>query len=340
MSHILTRRTTSAAAITGPVADPRTELDLWAIALGELRKSSQRTYRARLAPFAAWCGIDVETLPLFILGSHPAQFHAEVYAFREVLRQSPLASATRSLTLAALSRVVAQLHGRQLISWTLSVKGFGAGKVRDTAGPPEETVRALLERVRAADDCPIRRARDEAILRLAISLGLRRSEIVGIDLSDVTGTLPEPLFVTIREKGADCPRALEIPSSTARAVRAWLALRQGFSPPPGEDSISSQPLFIRLTHAAKRRRLAYRLTDEGVAHLLDRLRRSAGIAVKVRPHGLRHRAITSLLETGVPLADVVAFARHRDPKTTLVYWDNIQQAAAKAARRLDGLFGE
>ncbi|MCA2992185.1 MAG: tyrosine-type recombinase/integrase [Gemmatimonas sp.] len=74
------------------------------------------------------------------------------------------------------------------------------------------------------------------------------------------------------------------------------------------------------------------------AHILERLGTLAGIDGKIRPHGLRHRALTSLFESGTPLADVVAFARHADPKTTMVYWDSQRKAAEKAAQVVDGMY--
>ncbi len=72
--------------------------------------------------------------------------------------------------------------------------------------------------------------------------------------------------------------------------------------------------------------------------MLDALRRRAGIAQRVRPHGLRHRNVTSFLQAGGRLEDAVIFARHRDPKTTMVYRDNLEDAAGKAAAIVDAIF--
>lgn len=72
--------------------------------------------------------------------------------------------------------------------------------------------------------------------------------------------------------------------------------------------------------------------------MLDALRRRAGVAEKVRPHGLRHRSVTSFLQAGGRLKDAVIFARHRDPKTTMIYRDNLDDAAGKAAELVDSRF--
>ncbi len=326
------------APLTGPVFSADVGLKkLWDIALGDLKDSSKQAYRTRLAGFTNWLGIDVETLPLLIVSSSSAAFHAQLYAYRDHLKKSPLKAATRNLTLAAISRVVSKLHDHQLVGWTLSVRLFKARKYKDTAGPPEEVVRQMLKVLLAPGTCPIRAARDTAIIRLAVSLGLRRSEIVQLDLEDISREVDGSIRIAIREKGGDEPRFLAVPGRTKDALVAWLSCRRGFTTPDSAP-VTPAPCFIRLTHAALKGRRADRLSDEGVAHLLDRVRRKAGVARRVLPHSLRHRAISSLIESGAPLADAVVFARHSDPKTTMIYWDNAQEAAKKSAETLDQRF--
>ena len=49
---------------------------------------------------------------------------------------------------------------------------------------------------------------------------------------------------------------------------------------------------------------------------------SPAVGLKVRPHGLRHAAITSALDaTGGDVRRVSRFSRHRDIKTVMVYDD-------------------
>ncbi len=322
---------------SGRIESPSSELErLWKIALGNLRESSRRAYRARLLQITQWLGISLDVLPLLIIQSDTARFHAWVFEYREYLEHSRLSPATCNLTLAALTRVVGSLHQRQLITWTLSVRGFKAQRFRDTDGPTEAVVQQLICEARKNTLHPDRGARDEAIIRLAVSLGLRRSEVVMLDISDVQTTSVGVMFVDVQEKGSDEPRRMKVPRIAARAVAAWLTARAAFADDPDEPA----PLFIRLTHTARKQRRAQRLTDEGMAHVLQRLQRRAGVADRVRPHGLRHRAITSFLEAGGTLVDAVAFARHTDPKTTMIYVDNLKKAAERAAEIVDGLFGE
>jgi integrase/recombinase XerC len=61
--------------------------------------------------------------------------------------------------------------------------------------------------------------------------------------------------------------------------------------------------------------------------------------VRARPHGLRHIAITELLElTGGNVRQVQQFSRHRSVETVLLYDDNrLDRAGALAGRLAEGL---
>ncbi len=51
----------------------------------------------------------------------------------------------------------------------------------------------------------------------------------------------------------------------------------------------------------------------------------------MRPHGVRHTAITALLDTGLGLRDVQRFSRHADVRTLAVYDDNRTDIAGRVA---------
>lgn len=308
---------------------------LWKIALAELSSASKATYRARLAHFSQWIGIEPLRLPVLILQADAASFRVSANDYRDHLENGPVAPATANLTLAALSRVVARLHEARLIDWSYRAKPFTVEASRDTKGPTAEMTHALLAAAATDSRDAYQQGRDEALIRLALSLGLRRSELVRLNIEDVIDRGGQRMTVAVRGKGKANKKPLQVPNNAAVALRRWLELRHAFG---SADVRDPHPLFIRLTPAACARRTAHRLSDEGVAHMLERLGTLAGIDGKIRAHGLRHRAITSLLESGAALADVVAFARHADPKTTMLYWDSQREAAEKAAQVVDDLY--
>jgi integrase/recombinase XerC len=59
-----------------------------------------------------------------------------------------------------------------------------------------------------------------------------------------------------------------------------------------------------------------------------------GVGLSVRPHGLRHAAITAALDLTGDLRAVQRFSRHKDVRTLTVYDDNRQDLGGDVARRV------
>lgn len=76
-----------------------------------------------------------------------------------------------------------------------------------------------------------------------------------------------------------------------------------------------------------------RLDRHDVARLLARMGKKAGVLPerKLTPHVLRASRITHMLDDGVPLAEVQAFADHDNPATTVGYWDRRNKGQRNAA---------
>jgi integrase/recombinase XerC len=113
---------------------------------------------------------------------------------------------------------------------------------------------------------------------------------------------------------------LTINDPTARALAEWVEARGG---EPG-------PLFIRLDPGSQ----GERLTGEAVRRIVGELARRAGLARPVRPHGLRHAAITAALDAGRDVRDVAQFSRHKDIRTLLIYDDRRQDIGGAITRLL------
>ena len=91
--------------------------------------------------------------------------------------------------------------------------------------------------------------------------------------------------------------------------------------------MASGPLFANLDRGHH----GERLTGAGLYRMVRELGEVAGI--RVRPHGLRHAAITEALErTKGDLRAVQRFSRHRDLRLLLVYDDNRQDLGGAVAR--------
>lgn len=116
-----------------------------------------------------------------------------------------------------------------------------------------------------------------ALLRLLRDLGLRRGEAVRLDVSDLD-LAGDRIMVLGKARSQKEP--VTLPEPTKAALEAWLQARGT------EDG----PLFVNFDRPGK----GGRLTGSAVYFIVSELGTKAGLTV--RPHGLRHLAITSALD--------------------------------------------
>lgn len=284
-----------------------------------------RAYQGDLADFAREVGAATAAQAVgALLALDAGAANRVALAYRAALVARGLSPATIARRLAALRSVVklARMLGR--IDWTLSVEAPRVETYRDTSGPGRDGWDELLAaaRKRASGRGP-RGKRDLALLRLLHDLGLRRAEVVALDVGDVD-LLKGQIQVRGKGKLQDVP--LSLPAPTRAALADWIAHRPGG---PG-------PLFCRLDNGA-RRAAGRRLTGDGLYKLVSAMGKAAGIRGRVRPHGLRHQAITQALDaTGGDVRAVQRFSRHASPATLLRYDDNRRDLAGDVAKRIAG----
>ena len=155
--------------------------------------------------------------------------------------------------------------------------------------------------------------RDRAIVRCLFDLGLRRGEVCSLDVEHFdakAGTL------AILGKGRAQRETLTLAPTTKAALVAWLSLRGAT---PGA-------LFWALDRSSK----GHRLTGTAVYKIVRAL--GVEVGLKVRPHGLRHTAITMALDaTNGDVRRAAKFSRHRDLRTLSVYDDARTDMAGEVA---------
>ncbi|TBR17878.1 tyrosine recombinase XerC [bacterium] len=144
--------------------------------------------------------------------------------------------------------------------------------------------------------------RDRALLELLYSSGLRRMELARMSVPDVdfySGT------VRVYGKGSR-ERIVPAGDSALKALRAYLAAR-----PRPSDLGPAAPLW---TNARGRR-----LSGDGVALLVRRSAKKAGLLKSLSPHALRHSFATELLGNGCGLRELQEMLGHKNIGTTQVY---------------------
>jgi integrase/recombinase XerC len=145
--------------------------------------------------------------------------------------------------------------------------------------------------------------RDRAILELLYAAGLRVSELVGLDWTDVD--LPGRV-VRVLGKGSK-ERMVPFGRPAAESLRRWLEVWETVRA-PGEDEA---PVF--LNHQGGR------LTDRSVRRVIDKWVDAAAVARGVHPHTLRHTFATHLLEGGADLRAIQELLGHSSLSTTQRY---------------------
>jgi integrase len=168
-----------------------------------------------------------------------------------------------------------------------------------------------------ADDPRPAGRRDAAILALGYAAGgLRRAEIVALDLADFNPTTD---MLTIHGKG-NKTRTAYVSGSTRAALDDWLEVR---GREPG-------PLFIRYQTGGGVGQARDRLSEQAIYKMYKARAEQAGVA-DFSPHDVRRSFISDSLDAGVDVLTVSRLAGHADPKTTSRYDRRGERAKRQAA---------
>ena len=145
--------------------------------------------------------------------------------------------------------------------------------------------------------------RNKAIIEVLYSCGLRVSELVTLELSDL---YLDEQFLRVTGKGQKT-RLVPISPVAIKQLQLWFVDRNAMSIKPGEEDY----VFLN-------RRGAH-LTRTMILIMIKRLGQEAGIAKTISPHTLRHSFATSLLEGGADLRSIQAMLGHESIGTTEIY---------------------
>jgi integrase/recombinase XerD len=194
------------------------------------------------------------------------------------------------------------------------------GKMLPKAITPNE-VDELLEQ-------PCKRAtpearRDRAMLELMYATGMRVTELVSLDLENISVDGKNP-FVRCTGKGAK-ERLIPIHDQAAEAVEGYMT--------------EARPLIVRNKNekALFVNRRGERLTRQGFWLILKGYAKAANLRDDVTPHTLRHSFATHMLRGGMPLRHVQEMLGHANISTTQVYThlatEHVREAYEKAHPR-------
>ncbi len=165
----------------------------------------------------------------------------------------------------------------------------------------------LLAQPRKAENNPIIRLRDSAILETLFSTGLRVSELVNLRRNQVNTKKDE---LSVRGKGGKI-RVVFLSPTARQAIQQYVECRKD----------NALQLFIRHDRAGKQDSAdeGKSLTARSVERMVHRYAQLAGITKHVTPHTMRHSYATDLLRNGADLRSVQALLGHASITTTQIY---------------------
>ncbi len=144
--------------------------------------------------------------------------------------------------------------------------------------------------------------RNKALLELIYGSGLRVSELLNIQMSDV---FIDKRYVLVKGKGGK-ERIVPISDIAAIALRKYMI--------DGRPKLIRKPLpYLFINNEGGK------LSRQGFYKVLQGLVSDAGIEVNVSPHTLRHSFATHLLENGIDLRSLQTLLGHEDISTTQIY---------------------
>ncbi|HHW32403.1 MAG TPA: site-specific tyrosine recombinase XerD [Clostridiaceae bacterium] len=162
-----------------------------------------------------------------------------------------------------------------------------------------QEVELLLEQPKCKD---LKGYRDKAMLELLYATGIRVSELISLDLSDIN---LQGGYIRCN-KGAR-ERTIPIGSIAAEALQEYIEKARVHLV---KDS-NNQALFVNVNGG--------RLTRQGFWKIIKLYKNQAKINKDITPHTLRHSFAAHLLENGADLRSIQEMLGHSDISSTQIY---------------------
>lgn len=281
-----------------------------------LRENTITSYHTSLIRFVAWC--DARSRPIDELT--PADLRAYLRDLLESGMGAPSVSQHRTILLTWL-RWLAREGYIDRADWS------GVKRVKVDRSKPvylsQEECRALFAAVRRMPSrSDLVRRRNLALLALMIDTGLRRKELLGLQMVDVDFAARAILVRNTAKNRRE--RTVYFGAATFRLLRAYLKEREQQYP-------RSRWLWLSRDGA--------RMSSTQLYDLVRRAGRAAGV-VRLFPHALRHTACSLMIQADLPLTYVQQLLGHSDVRTTMLYAHVVEDDLAarfRDASPVDGL---
>ena len=283
-----------------------------AFARQAMAPATLRAYKADWQHYAAWCA----RAGFVPVPAEPATVGAYL---------ASLAATHAPTTIRRRLAAIGKMHRFNGLAWTPAHRDIQEplrGLLRRHGRPVQKAAAltlAMLRRLVATCDSSARGRRDRALLLIGFVGALRRSELVGLRVDDVS-VAAGGLRVRIARSKTDAagegtelglPRGKHPETCPVRAFQAWQAVAKR----------RAGPLFRRISPGGRIGAAA--LHPDAVRRILAHRIRLAGIEIessdRLSAHALRVGFITEAYGKGVRDEDIMRHTRHRDLRTMRGY---------------------
>lgn len=278
----------------------------------DVATSSRETYRRSLRQFIQWLELTGRAQSLATLKRE------DILAYKESL-QAEKTSSTVSAYLTVVRKLFAWLESEKVYpDITRGVKGARKAKGHRKDCLTASQIRQALE---AMDRSTLEGLRDFALVNLLARTGLRTVEVARAQIGDLRQEAGQAVL-WIQGKGRDEKDDFVLLVDEAlEPLREYLAARGAVS--------EEEPLFCSCSD----RNRGEALTTRSLSRIVKQALQAVGLDdSRLTAHSMRHTAITLAAAGGASLHQVQAMARHSDPRTTMVYFHNLDRVQAGAER--------
>lgn len=280
----------------------------------DLSEGSRDTYSRSMRQFISW-------LEETGRGGRVDLLREDILAYKDYLTTTK-SSYTVSLYLTTVRKLYQYLESRRIYpDVTRGIKGSKKPKgFRKDSLTPDQLRMALSTMKRKS----LEGLRDYALFNLMARTGLRDIEVSRALAEDIRQESGQAVL-WIQGKGRDSKDDFVLLTKEAlKPISRYLKARGSL---PGDA-----PLFC--SHSDRNSGQA--LTTRSISRIIKQALRSIGLDdQRLTAHSLRHTAISLSIKGGASLQQAQAMARHTDPKTTLVYFHNLERIEAGAEKFID-----
>lgn len=278
-----------------------------------LSKNSVAAYRRDLTKFCDF--LDSKALSIRDMASHT------ISEFVSYLRSSGLGESSIARHIVAIRSL-----------FTFLSKDLGIANVaKDFAPPkiPKRLPKALtindVEALIASNGDDVPGIRNRALIETLYATGARVSEIIQLDLADISKSDSETVTVKVQGKGGK-ERLVPLGKFAQQALDQYLTR----SRPSLVRKSAEDALFLNEKRGT-------RLTRQSAWQIVMNAASLAGIESHVSPHALRHSFATHLLDGGADIRVVQELLGHSSVTTTQIYTlitiDKLRESYASAHPR-------